>query len=372
MPDAGAGSWRGQPRCYAGGVRVWCRAWILGVLAVAGCAQPSAANGAMTGGDGGGGSGDDLAHGGAGGDLGGGARCGDHVCAAAESCDHCPEDCGACNDGCAAGHADCNHNPADGCETDLSTIANCGACDRVCIPAGGSNSCVAAGASWVCRPACDGNHADCDGDPIDGCEVDVSTSSNCGACGFACVNTHGTTTCSAGSGGHACTATCSFPWADCSQPSAPAADDGCETNGTLDSGGNDDSCSGRLTTLEEGATIALTDRRILPGGDRDVVHVRLNEATHSCGAGAAQSFAMRVTLVPPAGTDLRLGYNLINCNDTWRSDRGNGFCEQWSGTCGLDDGRDFYFQVFGASAANSCNDYTLTITFAAEGTGCPP
>jgi hypothetical protein len=48
--------------------------------------------------------------------------------------------------GCAAGWADCNTTAPDanGCETNLSTTANCGACGRAC-PAGSvcsSGSCV--------------------------------------------------------------------------------------------------------------------------------------------------------------------------------------------------------------------------------------
>ena len=51
-----------------------------------------------------------------------------------EACDTCPADCGACA-GCPMGYADCNHNTADGCETPLNTPMNCGGCGTR-LPAG--------------------------------------------------------------------------------------------------------------------------------------------------------------------------------------------------------------------------------------------
>ena len=36
---------------------------------------------------------------------------------------------------------------------------------------------------------CDDGHADCNGDPSDGCEVDTSTPDNCGECGNVCSDT---------------------------------------------------------------------------------------------------------------------------------------------------------------------------------------
>src|SRR5262245_41910400 len=47
--------------------------------------------------------------------------------------------------GCPIGFDDCNNDPSDGCETDLSmTATHCGACDHDCSP----GACVA---SW-CQP----------------------------------------------------------------------------------------------------------------------------------------------------------------------------------------------------------------------------
>jgi hypothetical protein len=71
---------------------------------------------------------------------------------------------GACN----LGFADCNNNPTDGCETVLTTNANCGGCGVVCALPGGTSSC----ASGTCTlTACNPGHYDCDGNPSNGCEA---------------------------------------------------------------------------------------------------------------------------------------------------------------------------------------------------------
>ncbi|MBN9166387.1 MAG: hypothetical protein BGO98_42830 [Myxococcales bacterium 68-20] len=141
--------------------------------------------------------------------------------------------------------ADCNHDlgtgcGSDGCETDLTDRLNCGACGNVCpsgtecrsdgvsakclpicndaacrckpgetlCPNGScvnllhdAQNCGACGAACpsqsssqvvtcekgVCNTSCVAGLADCNGDPIDGCEVDLRRSpTNCGACGNRC------------------------------------------------------------------------------------------------------------------------------------------------------------------------------------------
>jgi hypothetical protein len=56
---------------------------------------------------------------------------------------------------------------ANGCETSLRTLTDCGMCRRTCDLAGASESC-ATGACVVV--ACSAGFGDCDGDPGDGCE----------------------------------------------------------------------------------------------------------------------------------------------------------------------------------------------------------
>jgi hypothetical protein len=86
---------------------------------------------------------------------------------------------------CDTGWADCNGLAADGCETDLSSLASCGACGAACAPAGPNVE--AACTSLTCTRTCQRGYGDCNGDPADGCEVDLLESRrNCGVCGRVC------------------------------------------------------------------------------------------------------------------------------------------------------------------------------------------
>jgi hypothetical protein len=352
------------------------------------------------------------------------AVCGDHVCDRdhGESCSSCAADCGACM--CPPGSGDCDGNPSNGCEANLNTNAHCGDCNTTCAQTGGTNKCVLVGASYVCQPTCDATHADCDQLGANGCETDITTVDDCGACGAKCANPHGTTTCnnfvtgaygchptcdpgwarcgaaaadgcttsvsndpnncgacnracsttntaSLGCTNGVCTPTCNAPWSSCSSPAAPGADDGCETNGTLDPGEPDNTCNGQASTTGEGSSTNLTGNRILPAGDADTFTVNLTEGSHTCIPLTGQNFWATITLTAPEG-NLALQYNTDACNNTWTS-IGNSLCVHWTGTCGTSDDRTFYYQVVGVAGASSCSPYTLNVTFCSEGDhcGCP-
>ncbi|MFO0755179.1 MAG: DNRLRE domain-containing protein [Byssovorax sp.] len=96
---------------------------------------------------------------------------------------------------CDAGHADCNGNAADGCETDLSSPQSCGACGNVCSFPHASATC----AGGSCAPgACDAGRGDCDGNAQNGCETDLATTGNCGACGNVCSFPNASAICAGG------------------------------------------------------------------------------------------------------------------------------------------------------------------------------
>src|SRR6185436_11025071 len=75
---------------------------------------------------------------------------------------------GACN----LGFANCDNNPANGCETDLATDNNCGACGVVCsLP--NSDTCKVV--------TCHNGAFDCDGNNTNGCEATpCADGSHCG------------------------------------------------------------------------------------------------------------------------------------------------------------------------------------------------
>jgi hypothetical protein len=132
-----------------------------------------------------------------------------------------PQHCSTCGRACTAGA-----NAATGCEAQLSTsTAHCGGCGRAC--AGGANAtgvCVAG----ACAVTCSAGFADCDGDPANGCEVDARTSlAHCGACGAACARANAPAACAAGM----CTINnCNTGFGNCDGNAA----NGCETNIRLD------------------------------------------------------------------------------------------------------------------------------------------
>jgi hypothetical protein len=103
---------------------------------------------------------------------------------------------GACTLACNRGFGNCDMNATNGCEVALTTtVAHCGAC---------GNACTFANATAACRngtcalAACNTGFADCDGDPANGCEIDLrAMTGNCGACGRVCAFANATATCAA-------------------------------------------------------------------------------------------------------------------------------------------------------------------------------
>ena len=114
-------------------------------------------------------------------------RCGDLVgypngcvCAACASGTSCINN--QCQ-GCPAGFKDCNNNPADGCETPINTIANCGSCGKSCSFPNASALC--SGGSCALG-TCNSGFGNCDGNSANGCESALNSVTSCGACGVAC------------------------------------------------------------------------------------------------------------------------------------------------------------------------------------------
>ncbi|MFO0624189.1 MAG: hypothetical protein U0325_01115 [Polyangiales bacterium] len=207
---------------------------------------------------------------------------------AAQHCGQCNSACvvpngaplcmaGRCRVGsCATGFRDCDGNPANGCETNLNSTANCGGCGQACAtgttcadgrcvsvcPPGQSvcngacvdlrsspTNCSACGQvcpsapnaapaceDGRCRVVCAAGYGDCDGNPANGCETSLLTSrSHCGQCGRACENRpNAEATCSAGS----CTLSCAVGWRNCDGD----GNNGCEVDTASDPG----NCGGCL------------------------------------------------------------------------------------------------------------------------------
>ena len=146
----------------------------------------------------------------------------------------------SCEIACNAGYGDCDGKTANGCEKDVShDVNNCGSCGTVCTPKQG-------GTAW-CKDdqcgetVCPSGKGDCNGNPDDGCEVDLkSDANNCKTCGNLCVAQNGVAACS----NTLCVVqSCTTGYADCKN----GYSDGCETNTTSDTS-NCGKCGTTCTT----------------------------------------------------------------------------------------------------------------------------
>jgi hypothetical protein len=130
------------------------------------------------------------------------------------------------------------------CRDVAMDIAHCGGC-RACA---GANVATPSCGAGLCTSTCSSGFGNCTQPAApaadDGCETDLTTTvSSCGACGRACAPAStATLACAAG----LCTSTCASGFANCSKPAAPSADDGCETQvsiSTASCGGCGRACS---------------------------------------------------------------------------------------------------------------------------------
>jgi hypothetical protein len=165
----------------------------------------------------------------------------------------CPHGTTCIYSGCNPGFADCDTSGADtnGCEKAVATntcdVCNGTSCDTA-TSVGEVCEISDAGASATCKyMSCDPGYANCNTTPPDtnGCETSLSTAANCGACGKACDTLHSTAaSCTGSSTSSSCTyGGCQPGWLDCAQPNGNF--DGCESSqsSTSSCGGCHQACS---------------------------------------------------------------------------------------------------------------------------------
>lgn len=121
------------------------------------------------------------------------------------------------------------------------TLTDCGSCGSVC----GSEQAAPSCATGTCVLNCNTGFDDCDGNKSNGCEANLNTSpSHCGQCARSCSTTEALAlACTDGK----CTSTCNPGFGNCTQPTAPVTDNGCETS-TTTSVSNCGGCNNVCTT----------------------------------------------------------------------------------------------------------------------------
>ena len=208
---------------------------------------------------------------------------------------------GACTiTSCGSGFDDCDGNVANGCEDDLTTTANCGACGTAC--AAGQLCTAGSCVNPPCAPGTD----DCDGDPSNACETALDTLTDCGACGVPCASPDGATSCATG----ACEIT------SCTDPTT-------------------DDCDGDVTTGCEATLDTLTDCGAC-GVPCDFAGASESCATGTCVLGACDALFDDCDADPTNGCERALT-TLTDCGACGAGctiTNGTGTCV--TGTCAVD------------------------------------
>jgi len=294
---------------------------------------------------------------------------------------HVDEDLGrACNTACGSGVEECAGGTWVGCDAPAPATEVCDGednnCDgeidealtRTCENECGAGTETCSLGTWsgctAPRPAveqCDDRDNDCDGTTDE--EVMRTCSTTCG---------EGVQVCNAGT------------WAACSERQ-PAADETCDNNidddcnGTVDDNivsardtyENNSTCSSAydLGTIPEESIELSWPATLYPAGDVDWYLFYADEANHSCFPGTSQTYTVRIRLVPPSGADC-VDYDVYLFDDGCGTQLGRGyaggctaesFTYSWSGTCILNDSRNFRVEVVGYGGVWECRTYRLYV-----------
>lgn len=257
----------------------------------------------------------------------------------------CREEDGVCAVVCAAGSGDCDND--NECETNTALDPeHCGGCNQPCELDNAVTQCVAGGCEIL---ECEEPYDDCDGDPSNGCEVNLETDpENCGVCFNACIDINGDPTCDAGQ----CGIECVSGFEDCDDELA----NGCEK----DTGRDVNNCGecdypcpeeeGKTAFCDAGGCglTACDDGLGDCDGDGEECETDLTSGIEDCGSCGNLCVVANGTPTCDAGTCA-----IESCNDGWEDCNGDysdgceaqldvnllhcGACDNECGTCQAGD-----------------------------------
>lgn len=253
---------------------------------------------------------------------------------------------------CPSGFENCDANNANGCETNIaSDVNNCGDCDYVCLdPPNGTagcqdGNCIVAG--------CNAGWGNCDGNTANGCETNVYTNPNhCGSCGYVCNLPHAIEGCSDGN----CILTgCESGYANCDGNPA----NGCEIN--LNDGGGTCAAAtylGQVCGDEDGSFLCMVPQCVqgpsAQGCGEKWYRVNVQEC-ESC----TSDLHIWVRLQPPIDYDLYLyGPCGVLLDSSANSGTATEMVDYVVNDTGNNDSRDFYIEIRYYSGS-SCSNWFL-------------
>jgi len=232
-----------------------------------------------------------------------------HSCTALNGTPSCSA--GVCNPGCSAGFDSCDGNPDNGCERNIRTLTDCGSCNTAC---GFTNANALCTTGTCTFDGCKSGFRSCDGTTANGCETAIDAA-NCEGCGLGCSNSHGTTSCNTSAG--VCVPSCNDSggtptgYGDCDTSRA----NGCETQlnsatncgacGVVCSGSTPDcvngsggyKCQGRVKYENDVLVISLVtgSRFKLPSCERNIARGPENQLNSTSSFGSLTGSIFRRT-----------------------------------------------------------------------------
>jgi hypothetical protein len=274
----------------------------------------------------------------------------DQSCSRANATASCPE--GNCQIGsCDSLWGDCDLVDANGCETQTTSLSDCGDCAVACALDHAGEDC----SSGVCRiTSCDNLYDDCNSTDSDGCEASLESLAHCTACFVECSRSHATATCA---GGNCRIDSCNSNYYDINGTDS----DGCECGDTSDAPGACSSANNIGTLNNSNRAINASGVLVHKTGlrtEQDCFRV-----TFSSPNPGLATFRARFN---PARSNLVLEAFRNNCStqECGGESEHESHCSSSGSTCQTGNNNDWIICVRAAAGQNNlCQSYTLQLQY---------